>query len=241
MSLRRHHALLRDREGGRPAQGRLLQRASDRPPDHRRATGRPGRLPPENQLLGGQPGRDHHDHPHRGGLPGRPRHRRARHCRRRRHALSGQPDGPGRREAAVHRLEPAPPGPQATWRPTSTGKATPPPTGRSSTPSPPKEARTPSGTRTARPSRCGTRTPTQAHGGPSGPAPRSERPGTTRPSQLRPTAPGPSVAGEKQPRRTRFVTVHQGDQVLDETSIARARPLVGLKGYVTNIPAFLHA
>ena len=32
-----------------------------RPPDHRRATGRPGRLPPENQLLGGQPGRDHHD------------------------------------------------------------------------------------------------------------------------------------------------------------------------------------
>ena len=44
----------------------------------------------------------------------------------RRHALGRQPDGPGRREAAVHRLEPAPPGPQATWRPTSTGKATPP-------------------------------------------------------------------------------------------------------------------
>ena len=68
----------------------------------------------------------------------------------------------------------------------------PPPMGRSLTPSPPKEARTPSGTRAASPSRCGTRTPIQAHGGPSGSTPRSERPGTTRPSQLRPTAPGPS-------------------------------------------------
>ena len=47
------------------------------------------------------------------------------------------------------------------------------------------------------------------------------------------------IAGEKQPRRTRFVTVHKGDQVLDEASLARARSLVGLKGYVTNIPARL--
>ena len=44
---------------------------------------------------------------------------------------------------------------------------------------------------------------------------------------------GPSVAGEKRPKGTRFVTVHQGDQVLDEASIARARSLVGLKGYAT--------
>ena len=50
---------------------------------------------------------------------------------------------------------------------------------------------------------------------------------------------GPSVAGEKRPKGTRFVTVHQGDQVLDEASIARARSLVGLKGYVTNIPSRL--
>ena len=50
---------------------------------------------------------------------------------------------------------------------------------------------------------------------------------------------GPSVAGEKRPKGTRFVTVQQGDQVLDEASIARARSLVGLKGYVTNIPAHL--
>ena len=49
------------------------------------------------------------------------------------------------------------------------------------------------------------------------------------------------IAGEKRPKGTRFVTVHQGDQVLvlDEASIARARRLAGLKGYVTNIPARL--
>ena len=44
------------------------------------------------------------------------------------------------------------------------------------------------------------------------------------------------IAGERRPKGTRFVTVHQGDQVLDEASLARARSLVGLKGYVTNIP-----
>ena len=47
------------------------------------------------------------------------------------------------------------------------------------------------------------------------------------------------IAGEKHPKGTRFVTIHQGDQVLDEASIARARSLVGLKGYVTNIPSRL--
>ena len=47
------------------------------------------------------------------------------------------------------------------------------------------------------------------------------------------------IAGEKRPKGTRFVTTHKGDQVLDEASLARARSLVGLKGYVTNIPAHL--
>ena len=47
------------------------------------------------------------------------------------------------------------------------------------------------------------------------------------------------IAGEKRPKGTRFVTVHAGDATLDEASIARARSLVGLKGYVTNIPARL--
>ena len=44
------------------------------------------------------------------------------------------------------------------------------------------------------------------------------------------------IAGEKRPKGTRFVTVHQGDQVLDKASITRARSLVGLKGYVTFRP-----
>ena len=47
------------------------------------------------------------------------------------------------------------------------------------------------------------------------------------------------IAGEKRPKGTRFVTVHAGDAALDEASIARARSLVGLKGYVTNIPSRL--
>ena len=47
------------------------------------------------------------------------------------------------------------------------------------------------------------------------------------------------IAGEKRPKGTRFVTVHQGDQVLDEASLARARRLAGLKGYVTNMPTRL--
>ena len=33
--------------------------------------------------------------------------------------------------------------------------------------------------------------------------------------------------------------IHAGDATLDEASIARARSLVGLKGYVTNIPSHL--
>ena len=47
------------------------------------------------------------------------------------------------------------------------------------------------------------------------------------------------IAGEKRPKGTRFVTTHAGDATLDEASLARARSLVGLKGYVTNIPSCL--
>ena len=47
------------------------------------------------------------------------------------------------------------------------------------------------------------------------------------------------IAGDKRPKSTRFVTTHKGDQVLDEASLARARRLAGLKGYVTNIPSRL--
>lgn len=47
------------------------------------------------------------------------------------------------------------------------------------------------------------------------------------------------VAGEKAARAPRFVKTRNGANELDETSLARARVLVGLKGYVTNIEAGL--
>ncbi|MDP9820816.1 hypothetical protein J2S59_000625 [Nocardioides massiliensis] len=47
------------------------------------------------------------------------------------------------------------------------------------------------------------------------------------------------VAGEKTARTPRFVKTRNGATELDETSLARARDLVGLKGYVTNIEATL--
>jgi hypothetical protein len=47
------------------------------------------------------------------------------------------------------------------------------------------------------------------------------------------------VAGEKVARTPRFVRNTTSGHVLDEASLARARRLVGLKGYVTNIPADL--
>ena len=45
------------------------------------------------------------------------------------------------------------------------------------------------------------------------------------------------VEGEKSARSPRFVKTSNGAKSLDEASLARARRLVGLKGYVTNIPA----
>lgn len=45
------------------------------------------------------------------------------------------------------------------------------------------------------------------------------------------------VAGEKTARTPRFVTASKGSIVVDEGSVARAKKLVGLKGYVTNIPS----
>lgn len=47
------------------------------------------------------------------------------------------------------------------------------------------------------------------------------------------------MAGEKSTRTPRFVTTSRGTTSLDEASLARARSLVGLKEYVTNIPVTL--
>lgn len=45
------------------------------------------------------------------------------------------------------------------------------------------------------------------------------------------------IAGDKKAKITRFVTVSGDHRTLDEASLVRARGLVGLKGYVTNIDA----
>jgi len=47
------------------------------------------------------------------------------------------------------------------------------------------------------------------------------------------------IAGDKAARAPRFVKTHNGSHQLDEASLTRARALVGLKGYVTNIDAGL--
>ena len=47
------------------------------------------------------------------------------------------------------------------------------------------------------------------------------------------------VAGEKATRAPRFVKTSNGNKSLDDKALARARRLVGLKGYVTNIPSTL--
>lgn len=44
------------------------------------------------------------------------------------------------------------------------------------------------------------------------------------------------IEGEKQAKSTRFVKTTSAGRSLDQASLARARSLVGLKGYVTNIP-----
>ena len=45
------------------------------------------------------------------------------------------------------------------------------------------------------------------------------------------------IAGEKAARTPRFVKLNGNQRVLDQARLNRARKLVGLKGYVTNIPA----
>lgn len=44
------------------------------------------------------------------------------------------------------------------------------------------------------------------------------------------------IDGDKKVKSARFVTIRGDDRSLDEASLARAQSLVGLKGYVTNVP-----
>ncbi|ORV76757.1 IS1634 family transposase [Mycobacterium gastri] len=49
------------------------------------------------------------------------------------------------------------------------------------------------------------------------------------------------VDGERSAKSARFVKIKGSDRHLDETSLARAQSLVGLKGYVTNVPVTVMA
>jgi hypothetical protein len=49
------------------------------------------------------------------------------------------------------------------------------------------------------------------------------------------------VAGDKKVKSARFVKVCGDDRAVDEASLARAQSLVGLKGYVTNVPVTVMA
>lgn len=44
------------------------------------------------------------------------------------------------------------------------------------------------------------------------------------------------ITGERAAKSTRFVKLTAGARILDQASLARAQSLVGLKGYVTNVP-----
>nr|WP_314456819.1 hypothetical protein [uncultured Actinomyces sp.] len=124
-------------------------------------------------------------------------------------------------------------------RPTSTGKATPSLTARSSTPSPPER-----GSRSERHKSLkvepvwdpvthpGSWRAVWAYSKKR--AARDNQTLTAQENRARAV-----IAGEKRPKGTRFVAVQAGEATLDEASIARARSLVGLKGHVTNIPAHL--
>ena len=65
--------------------------------------------------------------------------------------------------------------------------------------------------------------------------------GPGQPDPDRPGGPGPGHPSPARsvPRARVLPAIHAGDATLDEASLARARSLVGLKGYVTNIPARL--
>jgi hypothetical protein len=96
--------------------------------------------------------------------------------------------------------------------------------------------------RTARrcgPNRCGTERCTAGRGGRCGRTRPSGRCVTARTLTLQENKAKAVVAGEKAARTPRFVKTSNGARTLDEVSLARARRLVGLKGYVTNIPAHL--
>lgn len=60
---------------------------------------------------------------------------------------------------------------------------------------------------------------------------------TEKPCWPRRTKPKLWSRAKKHPKTVRFVKTVNGETALNEASLTRARRLVGLKGYVTNMPA----
>ena len=107
---------------------------------------------------------------------------------------------------------------------------------RSSTPSHLDTPRAPSTTSRTEPNRYGTPTIIRGVAGGLGVL------GQTSTARSEDALPARAViAGDRAAKATRFVKTRVGDRVLDETSLARAQSLVGLKGYVTNIPTTVMA
>ena len=132
---------------------------------------------------------------------------------------------------------PEPPKPPAIWPATSAGTETLSPMGRSSTPSPHGAGPRWSTTSSSKPNRYGLRPSIRKRGGRSG---STKPPGhgvITKPLDAQEARAKEVIAGEKKAKATRFVTVAGDQRTLDEASLTRARALVGLKGYVTNIDA----
>lgn len=125
--------------------------------------------------------------------------------------------------------------PRGFWSPISIGTAMFSPTGRSSTPSHPGTG-TASSTTATRPSRSGTPNTIPVRGGRSGRIRPNEHAAIRRPWPPRKPAHGPSSRAPRQAKAAGFVKVRGDDRTVDEASLARAQSLVGLKGYVTNVP-----
>ena len=133
----------------------------------------------------------------------------------------------------------APPAPQATWRHTSTGTETPSPTGRSPGTITPRRGSTTERdkSRKAEPVWAPVTHPGSWRTIWVYSSKRFTRDNHTLDAQKNRAR--AVIAGNKPPKPTRLVTTHKADQVPDEASLARARRLAGLKGYVTDMPTRL--
>lgn len=101
------------------------------------------------------------------------------------------------------------------------------------TPKTPAPSRT---TRPSVPSRSGTGASIRARGGRCGPTPPSAQSGITNTLTIQENRAREVISGAKKAKTTRFVKTSGDQKVLDETSLARARRLVGLKGMSPTSP-----